>query len=277
MTLRTVTVLGHDVRVSVRPGTDGGPPLLVCNGIGASLELLDPFVERLDPRIEVIRFDVPGVGGSPNPRTPYNFAMLAALVDRLVAELGHTSYDVLGISWGGGLAQQLAFQYPRRCRRAVLVATGTGSLMVPAHPRVLRKMVTPRRYRDRAYAREVAAELYGGQIRDNPELAARLLHDHARLGSRRGYVFQLLAGLGWSSLPALPFIRQPVLVLAGSDDPIIPLVNARIMARLLPSAQLHVYDDGHLGLVTMADELAPRVAGFLRGASEGDGVGPQIG
>lgn len=69
--------------------------------------------------------------------------------------------------------------------------------------------------------------------------------------------------MGWSSLPVLPLITQPVLVLAGRDDPIVPLVNARIMTRLLPDATLHIYDDGHLGLVTTSDELAPVVADFL--------------
>ena len=69
-----VRVLGHDVRVAVRPGTAPGPPLVLCNGIGASLDLLQPFVDEVDPRIEVVRFDVPGVGGSPAPKVPYNFA-----------------------------------------------------------------------------------------------------------------------------------------------------------------------------------------------------------
>jgi pimeloyl-ACP methyl ester carboxylesterase len=54
------------------------------------------------------------------------------------------------------------------------------------------------------------------------------------------------------------------LILAGSDDPIIPLVNARVMHRLLPRAEVHAYDDGHLGLVTGAGKLAPRIADFLR-------------
>ena len=76
-------------------------------------------------------------------------------------------------------------------------------------------------------------------------------------------VLQLLAGVGWSSLPALPLIRQPTLILAGNDDPIIPLVNARLMRALLPDATLHVYDDGHLGLLTSADELGPLVSRFL--------------
>lgn len=87
--VRRVTVLGHQVRVSVRPGTGPGPPLVICNGIGASLDLLDPFVDAVDPRIEVVRFDVPGTGGSPTPRLPYNFPLLACLLVRLLDQLGY--------------------------------------------------------------------------------------------------------------------------------------------------------------------------------------------
>ena len=183
---------------------------------------------------------------------PYNFAMLAWFLGRLLDRLGYDEFDILGISWGGGLAQQLAFQHPRRCRRLVLVSTATGSLMVPANPWCWRKMLTPRRYRDPGYARSIAAQLYGGRLRDEPELARTLLHEHSRIGSRCGYLLQLLAGVGWTSLPALPFVRQPTLILAGTDDPIIPLVNARIMPGYCPHATLHVYDDGHLGLFTQA-------------------------
>jgi pimeloyl-ACP methyl ester carboxylesterase len=117
--------------------------------------------------------------------------------------------------------------------------------------------------RDAGYATSIAAQLYGGRLREEPELARTLLHEHSRIGSRRGYLFQLLAGVGWTSLPALPFVRQPALILAGSDDPIIPLVNARIMHSLLRDATLHVYHDGHLGLVTQAHELAPVISEFL--------------
>jgi poly(3-hydroxyalkanoate) depolymerase len=258
-----VRVLGHDVRVAVRPGTAPGPPLVLCNGIGASLDLLQPFVDEVDPRIEVIRFDVPGVGGSPTPKVPYNFALLAWLVGRLVDRLGYDRFDALGISWGGGLAQQLAFQNPRRCRRLVLASTGTGMLMVPAHPRVLSRMLTTRRYRDPAYAEAIAPVLYGGRMRRHPDVARHVLYEQERLGPSVGYLLQLLAGVGWTSLPALPLIRQPTLILAGNDDPIIPLVNARIMHALLPNASVHVYDDGHLGLITAADELGPLVSRFL--------------
>lgn len=262
-----VRVLGHDVRVAVRPGTAPGPPLVLCNGIGASLDLLQPFVDEVDPRIEVIRFDVPGVGGSPVPKVPYNFALLACFVGRLLDELGYDQFDALGISWGGGLAQQLAFQHPGRCRRLVLVSTGTGALMVPARLSVLSKMLTPRRYRDPAYAKAIAPVLYGGRMRRRPDEARHVLYEQERLGPRTGYFLQLLAGFGWSSLPALPLIRQPTLILAGNDDPLIPLVNARILRALLPHAALHVFDDGHLGLITAADELGPLVSRFLTSPS----------
>jgi pimeloyl-ACP methyl ester carboxylesterase len=74
---------------------------------------------------------------------------------------------------------------------------------------------------------------------------------------------QVAALMCWSGLPALPLIRQPTLILAGTDDPLIPMANARIMSRLLPNAQLHSYADGHLALFTDAETLAPVVAEFL--------------
>ena len=72
-----------------------------------------------------------------------------------------------------------------------------------------------------------------------------------------------------TSLPVLRLIRQPALILAGDDDPIIPLANARLMAALLPDARLHVYPDGHLGLLTRAAELAPEVSDFLLSVEPG--------
>ncbi len=261
--VRSVVVDGQRLRVAVRPGLDsGGPPLLVCNGIGAPLDVLEPFVAALDPAIDVVRFDVPGTGGSPPTRYPYRLHWLARLAGGLLDELGYHRFDALGVSWGGALAQQLALQNPRRCRRLVLVATATGSLMVPARPGVLLRMVTPRRYRDPDYLLEIAGEIYGGRLRTQPDLAKPLIAAHGQT-SGRGYLLQLLASAGWTSLPWLRLIRQPTLVLAGDDDPIVPLVNARIMAKLLPCARLHVYPDGHLGLAVRADELAPVIASFL--------------
>src|SRR5207245_4904392 len=72
----------------------------------------------------------------------------------------HWSSDVCssdlvhGVSWGGALAQQFAFPYPVRCRRLILVSTGTGAFMVPGNPAALAKIATPRRYLDPAYRSE---------------------------------------------------------------------------------------------------------------------------
>jgi pimeloyl-ACP methyl ester carboxylesterase len=89
------------------------------------------------------------------------------------------------------------------------------------------------------------------------------MHAGNRVGPPRGYLYQLTAGAAWTSLPFLPGLRQPTLVMAGDDDPLIPLVNARLMRLLIPHSQLHVYHGGHLGLLTEAAELAPVVDGFL--------------
>ena len=267
--MRSIAVDGKPLRVCVREadgaGQPGGAgvPLLLVNGIGASLELLQPFVDKLSPSLEVIRFDVPGVGGSPPPALPYRFAGLCRLMAGLLTALGHGQADVLGISWGGGVAQHFAAFHGSRCRRLVLVGTATGALMVPARPAVLRHMLTPRRYLDEAYLSSVAPILYGGSARDDPDRVSALMHGHSRVGSPRGYLYQLAAGAGWTSLPFLPLIRQRTLILSGDDDPLIPLANARLMNALIPRSRLHVYHGGHLGLVTEAAELAPVVSRFL--------------
>ena len=266
--VRSIAVGDQLLRTSVRPARrtwnrTNRTPLLLINGIGASLELLQPFVDALDPAIEVIRFDAPGVGGSPLPTGPYRFTGLCKQISRMLTELGYDSVDVLGISWGGGVAQHFAAFQRSRCRKLVLVSTATGALMVPARPTVLAKMITPRRYLDHSYLQNVAAELYGGSARTDPARIAAAMNADNRVGSARGYVYQLLAGAGWTSVPFLPLVRQPTLILAGDDDPIIPLANARLMHRLIVDSQLHVFHGGHLGLVTEAELLAPVVGRFL--------------
>jgi len=272
--IRSIVVAGQQLRVAVRHGAvrrgsaqQGDAkrvPLLLFNGIGASLDLLQPFVDELDPSLDVIRFDVPGVGGSPLPAWPYRFTGLCRLTGQMLDVLGYGgAVDVLGISWGGGVAQHFAAAQRARCRRLVLVATATGAIMVPARPAVLARMVTPRRYLDPRYLERVAPHLYGGSARTDPGRVAAMMHGESRVGSARGYLYQLGAGTGWTSLPFLPLLRQPTLILAGDDDPLIPLANARLLRRLIPDSRLHVYQGGHLSLVAEAADLAPVVDRFL--------------
>ena len=77
-------MLGQQIRVHIRWGT--GIPLVLCNGIGASLEVLDPFVEQLNSDTTVVRFDVPGTGGSPDSPVPYRFPYLAAVLGGALRE-----------------------------------------------------------------------------------------------------------------------------------------------------------------------------------------------
>jgi poly(3-hydroxyalkanoate) depolymerase len=269
--MRILTIGGRAIRVAVREGVPGRPPLLLCNGIGVSLELFQPFVDALDPQRPVIRFDIPGIGGSPAPVVPYHLVTLPSLLAGLLDQLGYEQADVLGISWGGGLAQQFALSRPDRVRRLVLVATAPGALMVPGHPRVLLRMLTPRRHRDPGYAAHVAGELYGGSAREDPIVARDLLHATTRLGPARGYYYQLISILGWTSLPRLPRLRPPTLILAGDDDPIIPVVNARIMHRLIRRSTLRVYQGGHLELAADPERLASAVEAFLDADLTADG------
>jgi poly(3-hydroxyalkanoate) depolymerase len=252
---------GRTLRVGVRPSQKTQPPLLLFNGLGANIELIEPFLDALDGP-EAIIFDVPGVGGSPAPWRPYRPCMLARLSARLLDQLGYDQVDVLGVSWGGAIAQQFAFQHTRRCRRLVLAATSPGHLMVPGKLTVLLKMATPRRYKDPDYMKRVAGNIYGGALRSSPELAGKHLC-HVRWSSDYGYYLQLIAGFGWSSLPWLRLLAQPTLVMAGTDDPIVPLANGRILAKLIPNARMVTIDDGHLFLVTNARQSANLVSEFL--------------
>jgi pimeloyl-ACP methyl ester carboxylesterase len=108
----------------------------------------------------------------------------------------------------------------------------------------------------------IAGEIYGGAFRRSPELVREHLR-HVNWTSDYGYYLQLTAGFGWSSLPWLPFLPQPTLVIAGNDDPLVRVINGRILASLIPNARLITLDDGHLFLVTSAYESARVVSEFL--------------
>ncbi|MBS0406950.1 MAG: poly(3-hydroxyalkanoate) depolymerase [Proteobacteria bacterium] len=257
------TVDGQELRIAVWTGLSSDkPPLLLFNGIGSRIELLAPFVEHLDPEREIIALDIPGTGESPATPFPYRLWMMARLVGRLLEQLKIERVDILGVSWGGTLAQQFALQNPRRCRRLVLAATATGGMLVPGDLSVLAKMTTPRRFKDPNFMKENLGALYGGLARTDPELLAEFAR-LSRSPSRRGYLYQQMALAGWVSAPLLPLLRQPTLILAGNDDPLVPMVNARIMARLIPHSTLVELDDGHLFLFTKARESAASVDRFL--------------
>lgn len=268
--VRVIDVGEVQLRTSVR-GT--GRPLLLITGLGASLDLAAPFERELSARgVQVISFDAPGIGGSTPYRRLRRLPGLARTVAGLLDELGHDRVDVLGVSLGGAVAQQLAHQFPHRVRHLVLAATMPGLGGMPGSPHALLPLATPRRYRDPAYYRRIAGRIYGGLARTDPAALLHATRGRLQPPSLVGYVGQLYAISGWSSLPWLHTLRQPTLVLAGDDDPIVPLINGRILAWRIPHATLRVVPGGgHLFVLERPAEIAGVVTDFLHTATAARG------
>ncbi len=261
-TARQLTVAGQEFRVDIRRGDPTRVPVLMFNGIGAGLELFQPLVDAMDPDLEVIRIDTPGVGDSPAAFRPYAFPELAWMVSTLLDQLGYRQVDLLGFSWGGALAQQFALQYAARCRRIVLLSTSTGALSIPGDMRVLLGLMVPPEVQlpGVSLSPDTLFHTTGRHRRSDVRTLMTALQGD---GTGRGYVHQMAALGVWTSLPFLPLITHPVLVMSGDDDPIVPVANARLMARLLPHSTLDIFPGGHLELVSAADKLGWTISRFL--------------
>lgn len=252
----------HEVAVSV---AGDGPPLLLINGFGANLSIWDPLRPALNAT--TIAFDAPGVGRSTMPRLPLIVPQLASSAVRLLDALGHDGVDVLGVSLGGVIAEQLAIQSPDRVRRLILVSTTWGLGMVPGKFRAWTTLLSARRYFEPGYYERVAKTFVGGRTGREPHVA------HAYGKSRRAqppaprqHIGQMVAGATWSTLPRLHRISAPTLILTGDDDPLIPPLNSSILHRLIPASELQIIPGGgHLVLFDSVDEVAPRINNFLRG------------
>ena len=251
---RTVRVGEHRLLVSVaRPRADG-VPLLLLNGVGAEHTLWGAFRENLEP--PTVAFDVRAehLGQRPSIRTYAHF--VRAVLD----ELGFDTVDVLGLSWGGMAAQQLAHDHAGTVGRLVLASTTPGFLSLPAKPTSTMALMSPRR--DASRILDVIAKVYGGDFVENPELASKL--GLVRRLDEQAYRRQLCAVVGWTSTPWLPTVRNTTLILHADNDPVVPYLNARLMRRLMPHATLtRVSGGGHLFLYTRPGEYARLVSEFL--------------
>ena len=256
----TLDLEGYRLRVLAR--LDGpGDPLLIFDGIGASADLLRPLLEGYQG--PVILYDQPGVGASQTSPFPERMASRARLAERVLQSQNVSHCHVMGISWGGILAQQFARQYPDKTSSLILAATSSGHLMLPPKFSVMMKMATPLRYLSAGYFTRVAGDIYGGDFRADRQR----VEGHARLmapPSLWGYMSQLYAITGWTSLFWLHRIQSPTLVMAGDDDPIVPLANARLLANRIPNARLAVFDCGHLFVLTRLDAVLEELQAFIR-------------
>lgn len=264
------------LRVDVRDGTSERRPLVLLNGIGAALQVLQPLVDALGPQVTTIRIDVPGTGESPPLALPYSMVQMSWLVDTALQRLHRGPVDLLGYSWGGALAQQLAVQFPHHYRRLVLVSTSPGVLSVPGTPLGFATMLTPRRYDDPGEVAALSALMGGsgsrGRSRAWPVPGWDPAEPARMAGAGLGYLHQLGAVGTWSSLPFLPLLPQPTLVISGDDDPIVPAANAELIGRLIPRATVQLIPGGHTEIITAARTIGAAVTEFLAQEHDVDGA-----
>jgi pimeloyl-ACP methyl ester carboxylesterase len=261
---QVVEVCGQRLRVLLdSPERTPSRSVVLLGGIGARADLLGRLVEALDPQYEYIRIDPPGIGGSPTYGFPYLIPQIAWLVGATLRKLGRSKYHLIGFSWGGLVAQQLALQARSRVDRLVLVSTNTGVVSVPGNPISMAMVMNP--LGSEALARgdgPPLGKVLGGIARTRPaEVMAVLGPDLAAAGS--GYVQQLFASMSWTTLPMLPLIRNETLVIGGEDDPLVPLVNAKIIASAIRRSRLHIHSGGHFDPLLEPQLVAPAIQSFL--------------
>jgi poly(3-hydroxyoctanoate) depolymerase len=258
---------GHRICVSE---TGEGEPLLLVPGLGCSADVWMPFIEQIEAR-RMVSFDAPGAGRSSTPSLPVSVGALAALAVAVLDDRGIDCTDVVGFSYGGAIAQQLAHDYPARVARLVLAATTCGVGAMPGTLAAMAALATPLRFYSPRYFERTAGALYGGAIARDPEVRSRLMGPRfSHPPTPYGYAMQLLGGAPWSSWPFLADIPHETLVMVGDDDPLVPVANAQFLAGLIPRARLEVVPRaGHLFLWDDAERTAPRIAAFVAPRSGG--------
>lgn len=262
-----------------------GPPLLMAIGTGSTMAEWDPaLLQLLARRHRLILYDPPGVGLSGPPIARTSFAALADRAAGLMDALGLRRADVLGWSMGGFVAQQLAARHPERVRRLVLAGTNPGGpdavLGPPADQRIdsdpdpsdaaALRVLYPRTPAGRAAGRAFLARLdaasQSGEIPDDFAVPARTVRA------------QVAAEDAWlrsdANARALARLRVPTLAAGGRQDPVVPPVNLRRIAGLVPGARLALFPGSHAFLFQYRGRFAAEVDAFLsRGAGRPSPLG----
>jgi poly(3-hydroxyoctanoate) depolymerase len=250
-------------RVRYRVSGDG-PPLLMIHGIGAPLEFWSRLETELDD-FQTITVDPPGAGQSSTPHGRFSMRQFAGVMDGVLAHLEVDRVNVLGLSLGGMIAQELAYRSPRRVEKLVLASTTCGLGSVPANPKVLAAIANPMRfYSDRHY-RHIAPMMYGQQVTEDPSLLDEYIEARRQCRpSLLGHFVQLTAACTWTSRPWLRKLEMPVLVIAGADDQVVPVANGRMLASAVADGRLEVIEGGsHLCPIQEPVRSAQIIRDFL--------------
>lgn len=265
-TFQQTAVDGLTLRVGrANFGKDGtapseGVPLLMLNGIGFNAELMEPLSRHLGNR-PIVCADMPGCGQSPDPVLPYTISRMAsAMVALMDRDLPDRPFDVVGFSWGGAVAQQIAVSSARRIARISLVATTSGLPLPAANPEVLRRLLDPTEY---AHPAKLADNFHA--LLHEGGASAGLLR-RFMTPTPQGVGCQVGALAGWTAAPLLPFIRMPVLLIGMVEDIIVPIAHQRALACLIPQARtIEIPQGNHLLPLAVPDRVGRHLARFFAG------------
>ncbi|MFY2824210.1 alpha/beta fold hydrolase [Ruegeria sp. MALMAid1280] len=253
---------GAKLRVYTRDLDLSDVPLVICNGLGQSVEILFPLMQELHDR-PVIAFDAAGTGRSDVPDGLTTIPQHAAMLGELLDQLGVQQFDVMGISWGGAVAQQIARDQPDRVRRLVLAITsagGPGSWW--GSPIAVSEICFPWRYANKSYGDFIGPFMYGGEAILQPALF-REYAENAIRPSLKGYFAQVNALCCWSSIPWFGQLMQPTQIIGGAFDTLIPIANQMLLAALKPDSSFRIFNAGHLLMYSHRSEVGELVTEFL--------------
>jgi 3-oxoadipate enol-lactonase len=249
-----------------------GPPLLMIMGMsGTALHWGEPFLAGLRDDFDVIVYDHRGVGASSHLDGPLTIAHMAEDAAGLLAALELDSAHVLGISMGGMIAQELALAHPERVRTLTLGCTycgGEGSSL--AAPEALQRLTEAMMSGDRQRALRASWEInVSPTMAGDADAYARFLAiAEQRAVALPVIMAQMQACAAHDTNARLPGLGVPTLVIHGTVDRLLPVANGRLIASLMPDAQLEIFDDvGHLFFW----ERPERSAQLLRAHAGADG------
>ena len=254
-----------DLKVRIRRRPEQGTPLLLINGLGACLEAWEPLTKRLPGR-DIIAVDHPGTGLSSPPNYIFSMYENAEFYMAALDAVGVEKANVLGFSFGGTIAQEIAHSFPERVSSLILCGTNAGTGSFPADPFTIMAAANPLRYIVPTIREMMAPFVYRGRVGRNPQLFETELQGwYAHRTTMLGVGAQIgTMMMGWSSMPWLGSLDVPTLVLGAEEDPLAPPANSELIASIVPGAELHVYDEaGHLFLFDMPEEPSKHIAAFL--------------
>jgi 3-oxoadipate enol-lactonase len=253
-----------------------GPRLLFINGTGGDLRRKPNIFESpLIEQFETLAHDQRGLGQTDRPDVPYTMEDYAMDVDALLEAVGWESCNVLGVSFGGMVAQEFALRYPHRVQRLVLACTSSGGAGGDSYPlhkfgdlppreRALRVMPLSDTRLDAAWQAANQKQLQE-MVEQTLEGAAVGADEPGRkVGAHR----QLEARKGHNVYDRLPALKMPVFICGGRYDGIAPVANLEAIRRQIPHAHLELFDGGHL-FVRQDARAFERIAGFLNDELDG--------